>query len=472
MGQQRKRLCLCLLAALFATVALRCTGQTKGSGTSTSSGGSGGSGGSGKPAGTATSAGGGSSGGAGGAKGGGPAVSGGSGGGGGSAAFAIETEMLAYKSLQSDSEAIACDIAGFLYSSPGERLTPNGPTFEGAKGEGAKGEGGKGEGGKGQLEVQAVKTACANAPSGSPTGVIILSSSGSTLGNFQAWRVDMATMRSLQAQANAYCPAQAQTSQGIGTMGVPGMSIPTPSDIEGMLQMFATTEAATGTTGTIEDQALMDGVGRQLRALNVPVLMPDSFSPYSFGGMDFAQFPLLKSLMGLMDSRARVKACADKENDAAKKADEGAVVANIDAFVTSAVTVPAGSDAGTPPPIAGALSADGFAQAIGVGPDGSFAEASVWKHVLLVKALESGGSELTQGNLIFGSKIHFSGGAVATYSLFSLDKTSNGRLACSGNVYDYGGYVRPKDLAKKFVKTDIDPRNQLIFLRGGCATSE
>jgi hypothetical protein len=370
--------------------------------------------------------------------------------------FAIETEMLAYKALQSDSEAIACDIAGFLSSSAGERLTPNGPSFVGKKGD---------------ASVQAMRTACANTPSGTPTGVIILSSSGNTLANFQAWRVDMATMRSLQAQANAYCPAQAQ-SQGIGTMGVPGLSVPTPSDIEGMLQLFATTEAATGTTGTIEDQALMDGVGRQLRALNIPVLMPDSFSPYSFGGLDFAEFPLLKSLTALMNARARVKACADKEADAPRKADENAVVTSIDGFVASAVTVPAGSEAGTPPPIAGALSADGFAQAIGVGPDGSFSAASLWKHVLMVKALESGGSELTQGNAILGSRVHFSGGAVATYSLFSLDKASNGRLACSGNVYDYGGYVRPKDLARKFVKTDIDPRNQLIFLRGGCAAGE
>jgi hypothetical protein len=453
MELQRKRSCVCLFAAFFAMVALPCPGQSKGTG---SASGSGGSGVSGKPAGTATSPSGGSAGGTGGGgKGAAPSASA-AGGGGGSAPFAIETEMLAYKSLQSDSEAIACDIAGFLYSSPAERLTPNGPSLTG---------------GKGEAGAEAVKTACSNAPSGSPTGVIILSSSGNTLANFQAWRVDMATMRSLQAQANAYCPAQAP-SQGIGTMGVPGLSVPTPSDIEGMLQLFATNEAASGTTGTIEDQALMDGVGRQLRALNVPVLMPDSFSPYTFGGMDFAQFPLLKSLMGLMDARARVKACADKESDGPKKSDENAVVSNIDSFVASAVTVPAGSESGTPPPIAGALSADGFAQAIGVGPDGSFSEASVWKHVLLLKALESGGSQLTQGNAIFGSKIHFSGGSVATYSLFSLDKASNGRLACAGNVYDYGGYVRPKDLAKNFVKTDIDPRNQLIFLRGGCAAGE
>src|SRR5580700_8224668 len=197
MKRQRKRLCVCLLAGFLAMAALPCAGQSKGTGSSSGSGSSGGSGGSGKPSGTATPSGGGSSGGGGGARAAGPAAaSGGSSGGGGSVPFAIETEMLAYKALQSDSEAIACDIAGFLSSSAGERLTPNGPSFVGKKGD---------------ASVQAMRTACANTPSGTPTGVIILSSSGNTLANFQAWRVDMATMRSLQAQANAYCPAQAQS---------------------------------------------------------------------------------------------------------------------------------------------------------------------------------------------------------------------------------------------------------------------
>lgn len=58
---------------------------------------------------------------------------------------------------------------------------------------------------------------------------------------------------------------------------------------------------------------------------------------------------------------------------------------------------------------------------------------SDWR-VLAVKALESGGALITTAN-IFGSKVHFSGGAIATYALFGLE----GSLECSGNVFDYGG---------------------------------
>ncbi len=76
-----------------------------------------------------------------------------------------------------------------------------------------------------------------------------------------------------------------------------------------------------------------------------------------------------------------------------------------------------------PPPIATVLAADGLARAIGVKPDGS-GPVEEW-HVLWLKALESGGSVITKSNLL-GSKVFFSGGAVATYALFSLD----GKVTC------------------------------------------
>jgi hypothetical protein len=193
--------------------------------------------------------------------------------------FAIETEIIAYKSLESDSEAIACDTAGFLFSPESRALVPNGPnpvSKDRAK------------------PPQPVAGACSSAPSGSPTGVVILSSAGATLTNFQAWRADMVAIKALQAQANAECPAQDTT--GVRTLGIPGASIPTPSDIEGLLALFATNESAIGNTGTIQDQALANGVARQLRALNVSVLLPDSFAPFSLGGTDATKSPLLKSL--------------------------------------------------------------------------------------------------------------------------------------------------------------------------------
>jgi hypothetical protein len=373
---------------------------------------------------------------------------------GATAPFAIETEIIAYKSLESDSEAIACDIAGFLFSPESRALVPNGPnplSKDKAK------------------PPQPVARACDSAPSGSPTGVVILSSAGATLTNFQAWRANMVAIKAFQAQANADCPAR--VTSGVRTLGIPGASIPTPSDIEGLVALFATNESAIGTTGTIKDQALTNGVARQLRALNVSVLLPDSFAPFSLGGADATKSPLLKSLADLFDTRTRLKACADKETDAAKKTEENSIVSGIDSFLKDAMTAPADATPPALPPIAAALTADGFAQAIGSNADGTFSGDSIWKHVLLLNALESGGSQLSQGNL-FGSKVHFSGGAVATYALFTRDGTSNGRLTCSGNVYDYGGYLRPKDLARQFVRSELDPRHQLIFLRGGCVSPE
>jgi hypothetical protein len=108
-----------------------------------------------------------------------------------------------------------------------------------------------------------------------------------------------------------------------------------------------------------------------------------------------------------------------------------------------------------------------LARELGIKADGTGGADSIWQHVLWLKALESGGSLTTHSN-IFGSKVFFSGGAVATYALFSL----NGHLSCSGNVYDYGGYLRAKDFSAGFRRPDIDPTKQLIFLRGGCASPD
>jgi hypothetical protein len=79
--------------------------------------------------------------------------------------------------------------------------------------------------------------------------------------------------------------------------------------------------------------------------------------------------------------------------------------------------------------------------------------------LLSVHALESGGSQLTKSNLFLGSRIYFSGGAVATFGLYD----ANGTLECSGVGYGYKGYIREKNIesivkdstpALAFVSTD------------------
>ena len=64
-------------------------------------------------------------------------------------------------------------------------------------------------------------------------------------------------------------------------------------------------------------------------------------------------------------------------------------------------------------------------------------------------ALESGGSQLSKSNLFLGSRIYFSGGAVATVGLYESD----GKLACSGIAYGYKGYIREKDVERVLEST-------------------
>jgi hypothetical protein len=63
-------------------------------------------------------------------------------------------------------------------------------------------------------------------------------------------------------------------------------------------------------------------------------------------------------------------------------------------------------------------------------------------YVVSVHALESGGSSLSQTNSIFGGRNFFSGGAVATFSIFKND----GAFLCSGISYGYRGFVQAKDM--------------------------
>jgi hypothetical protein len=88
-------------------------------------------------------------------------------------------------------------------------------------------------------------------------------------------------------------------------------------------------------------------------------------------------------------------------------------------------------------------------------------EASL--HILLVTALESGGS-VTRYSNILGTKVSYSGGSVGTYALFSVD----GDLECSGNVYEYGGSIEGKDFEDQLRGYNPDPAKQMVFLRHSC----
>ena len=344
--------------------------------------------------------------------------------------FSIETEMLTYKSLEANSEAIACDIARRLYNSD---LGP--PT--------------------------ATAPCTIQTGSSSGIGVVIVPSDSTVSTDFQLWRADMASMNSLIVNGNKLCTAP--PSGGEQSRGAPAAAAAAASSLagltpagqslslaQGVIGMFASNESETPVTGTIHDEALVDGVARQLKALGIAVLVPDVYGPFGLGGVDTTSSPYLSNLSKLTDTRSCLQARKDAMPKSQQEADPiSGAIASIDVFLgkvlggapapstASAATPAAGTRppasattttpaASTPAPteavphLVSVLKADGLARAIGVGLDGTVAPTSPWQHILWLKALESGGSVAKSGN-IMGSKTRYSGGAVSTYSLFNFD---------------------------------------------------
>lgn len=80
------------------------------------------------------------------------------------------------------------------------------------------------------------------------------------------------------------------------------------------------------------------------------------------------------------------------------------------------------------------------------------------------------GSDVSSKTRMFylGNDIIFSGGAVATYSLFKLD----GSLQCAGNVFDYGGFVKSGEFTKNHstqgtMVYSLHPEKQVLFQNFG-----
>lgn len=73
--------------------------------------------------------------------------------------------------------------------------------------------------------------------------------------------------------------------------------------VQSALQLFANSQSAVEVTGTIQDQALVDGIARELRNLKVPVVVPDLYTSFSFSDPDFTKSPLLSRLVRLITER-------------------------------------------------------------------------------------------------------------------------------------------------------------------------
>jgi hypothetical protein len=364
--------------------------------------------------------------------------------------------MFTYQAVESNSKVIACDIAQYLYGGTVASPTP------------------------GSHAPCAIENSSGAAP-----GIILVSSDTTLLSDFQLWRADMAMMNSLEQRADQVCVAKTTTegandhptkppASGIEARGLLSSIIANASPATAaissagqLMGMLGKSDSVTSVVGTVQDPALLNEVGRQLRALGVQVLIPEMYNPNSLGPADFTHSPYMNSLQNLFASYDKCdKAKASYgESGASQTADMGNIITNIETFVKSAFStegaeIPGGSKPETPgantaaseaPPtvshFTAMLGADELAREMGFTGNGSGGANTTWQHLIWLQALESGGSVNKQSSL-FGTKVLFGGGAVDTYSVFRLD----GQLVCSGNVYSFQPPVKIDDLEKTFHK--------------------
>ena len=403
-----------------------------------------------------------------------------------STAFSIETEMLTYRALESNSEAIACDVSGFLYHSPADFKT-------------------------------ASAGGVCNVKAGSRAVTVLIASPDQTaFADFNVWRTDMATMDRLLDKAEGFnCPAGNHRAGVSAVSSLLSMSPAGPplALAQSVFALLNKTEEVSAVGGTIQDRAFIDGLARELRALQVRVIVPATYTPYSLSQIDEKSSPFMNQLDTLMLAEGCLKQLKTPPPPF-NQSDIDNTVAEIDGFrkllgddppsVTKGQSYSAGatpSTAGTPgtsgPTSSGLgqqkqspgsgngstvvtnelatapsshmvslLAGDGLAQALGIGPDGKGPDSSGLPHILLVKALESGGSVSRTSNIL-GTKIRYSGGSVGTYALFNV----NGDLECSGNVFEYAGSIPSKNFDKALRSYSPAPSNQVLFLRGGCGAT-
>jgi hypothetical protein len=392
-----------------------------------------------------------------------------------STGFSIESEMLTYRALQSNSEAIACDIAAYLNGTTADFKTPPAGS------------------------ICDVKAGTKKA------SVVLLPFDSSEFADFQIWRADMATMDKLQRKAEKLGCSGNEDSNSKGATAAVNAAIsaspagPPLAVAQGVLALLASEQSTTSVTGTIHDQAFMNGVGRVLQELKVPVLMPTAYTPYSLTLLDRSNSPYLADLDRTMTAHGCLEGLAANPNTKNKDSVQRAI-SDIQAFLNTITegAAPAPKDPkapavkpgeGNPPAktpdgtespevssavtatapysshLTAALLADGLAAKLGVDPKtGALSyDDEESTHILLIKALESGGS-VTRYNNILGTKISYSGGSVGTYALFTMD----GDLECSGIVYEYGGSIKAKDFQEQLRGYTPDPARQMVFLRHSC----
>ncbi len=399
----------------------------------------------------------------------------------GATGFSIESEMLTYRALLSNSEAIACDVAAFINGTNADfKSSPGGAVCD-------------------------VKAGANKAT------VVILPFDSSEFADFQIWRADMATMDRLQNKADQLgCPSKPGSNSKGATKAVAAAAStaasatpagPALAVAQGVLAMLAKQESTMTVGGTIHDQAFMDGVGRELQELSVPVVMPSAYSPYSLTSLKESDSPFLSSLARTLGARGCLAGLAAEEKGGNQTTDDTKafitqrMISDIDAFLGTLNESGAAAQKVVkerkPGPRAAprrkTLMIRRAPKSLHYRLRRHTSRLHYWRtvwqpslasirtpahyclkdeaslHILLMTALESGGS-VTRSSNVFGTKVSYSGGSVGTYALFSI----SGDLECSGNVYEYGGPIKGKDFQEQLRGYIPDPAKQMVFLRHSC----
>jgi hypothetical protein len=330
--------------------------------------------------------------------------------------------------------------------------------------------------------------ACA-APAIPPqTTVFLLPFEKSELESFAAWSAAMTQMAELQRKAASLgCPAtQKVTKAGTSASSLSSYLSLTPAGpplalAQAALGLLESEEATMAVSGNIGDLALMNGLARNLMALHIAVVTPSSLLPASLSVSDDTTSPFLASKSRTLLASGCLSGLTPKTDQATQ------TIADITSFMdslgpaksskttTPPTTVTPATNTTTQAPVSTAsalseiLQADGWAQRMGYSFDtdtGRLKQPQAGSYVLMVKALESGGSVTGTSNIL-GVRLRYSGGSVATYALFALD----GDLACSGNVYDYVGPLKGKDFEQRLREFHINPAQQVILHSSTCPAS-
>src|SRR5271165_5421034 len=180
-----------------------------------------------------------------------------------SGTYSIEAEIFAYKSLAANSAQIATDAATRLPA-----LTTEMPT----------------------------------------RGVVIVPSVSTILPAFQVWRSNMLVIQNVLNQAANLpssaafgCPTQLHSALAPSFVTSATAVSQTVGVIQSIISLFANNQSITEYPGTIQDQALITAVARQLRAKNTEVLAPDLFAPWNIDAAYPSNSPFVTNLAALID---------------------------------------------------------------------------------------------------------------------------------------------------------------------------